>query len=91
MCQQGDEGNVMGAITLLGILHLTIQQEMQEESLKLMGSMPNPCDICGKQSGPESSFSMRTSVPHCQYHSTCCILIHSSLMLHTVNVQGIMK
>jgi len=53
--------------------------------------MPNPHGICGKQSGPDSRFSMRTSVPQCQYHSTCCILIHSSPMLHNVNTQGIMK
>jgi hypothetical protein len=46
------------------------------------GSMPNPCGICGEESGTESSFSTRTSVPHCQYHSTCCIFIHSLLMLH---------
>ena len=49
--------------------------------------MPNPCGIYNEQSGTESSFSMNTSVPHCQYHSTnvAYSFIHPSLMLHNVS------
>lgn len=50
-------------------------------------SMPNPCEICGEQSGTGASFPASTSVLQCQYHFTNIpySLIHLSLMLHNVS------